>query len=70
MKKIVIGVMILVAIYFCSYLVVRQSYAQVWEQDNNIYVLFPNAPTYYLYRPLTYPDAMITGMRFHIGPHR
>jgi hypothetical protein len=25
---------------------------------------------YYLWRPLTYVDGAMTGMRFHIGPHR
>jgi hypothetical protein len=41
-------------------------------EDQNTYVIFRsnNKAVYYLYRPMTYIDGAITGIRFHIGPHR
>ncbi len=35
-------------------------------------MIFPEtAPAlYYAFRPLVYLDGMLTGQRFHIGPHR
>jgi len=70
MKKAVLGILILAAIYLGSYFLVRQTNSDVWERDNHTYVLFPNPFAYYLYRPVTYLDGELTGMRFHIGPHR
>jgi hypothetical protein len=70
-KKKVIAVILLLAVsYPVSYLFVRLSYSEVWEADNRTYVLFPNSAVYYLYRPIAYVDGAVTGMRFHIGPHR
>ena len=37
------------------------------------YVIFPpgyGGALYYLWRPLSYLDGVITGVRFHIGPHQ
>jgi len=70
MKKAIIGIGLLAVAYFVSYAFVRQSYSKVWEADNSTYVLFPNPSVYYLYRPITYVDGALTGMRFHIGAHR
>ena len=63
---------VIAAIYLVGYAVLRTANAEVWDQDNHVYVLFPKNPIalYYLYRPLTYIDGAMTGMRFHIGPHR
>lgn len=60
------------ALYVGSYAWFRSSHVQRWEHDARDYLIFPEeAPAlYYLYRPLTYVDARVTGMRFHIGPHR
>ena len=46
--------------------------AEVWEKDGNAYVIFPDDKVYlyYLYRPLSYVDGAVTGMKFHIGQHR
>jgi hypothetical protein len=64
--------LILFLIYIASYVAFRQTHIEVWERDKSAYVIFPlNASfLYFVWRPLTYLDASITGMRFHIGPHR
>lgn len=70
MKKLVV---LLLVLYVGGYLAFRQTNAQVWERDKQTYVIFPagnGAALYYLWRPLSYLDAAITGMRAHIGPHR
>ena len=62
----------LIGLYLLGYIVLRVINAEVWDKDGQTYVLFPASPIalYYLYRPLTYLDGTLTGMRFHIGPHR
>lgn len=60
-------------IYAGSYLMFRQSNIEVWDRDKRAYVIFPTgagSALYYAWRPLSYIDGAITGMRFHIGPHR
>lgn len=59
--------------YVGVYLGVRASWAQVWEKNGKTYVLFPKAggaALYYVFRPLSYVDGALTGMRFHIGAHK
>ncbi|REJ79358.1 MAG: hypothetical protein DWQ47_01050 [Acidobacteria bacterium] len=65
-------VALLAVVYLGSYLVFRSTNAEVWDKDGQTYVIFPeDSPfLYYAYRPLTYVDGALTGMRFHIGPHR
>ncbi|HEX8694675.1 MAG TPA: hypothetical protein VF746_19780 [Longimicrobium sp.] len=60
------------AIYLGSYLWLRGARREVWERDGRAYVIFPaGAPAlYYLYRPLSYADAALTGTGSHLGPHR
>jgi hypothetical protein len=62
---------LLFGLYLAAYLVLRQTQAEVWNQDGQTYVIFPRDAvwTYYLFRPLSLLDATVTGMRFHIGPH-
>ena len=62
----------LLLVYVASYAVFRQTHIEVWPKDKQAYVIFPaGAPLlYYLFRPLTYLGGVVTGMRFHIGPHR
>ena len=70
MKKLIL---ILIILYAGSYLAFRQTNAQVWERDKQTYVIFPQGAgvaLYYLWRPLSYLDNALTGMRAHIGPHR
>ena len=66
-------VVFLLFIYVASYSVFRVTHTEVWERDGKPYVIFPTGygmALYFLWRPLTYVDASMTGMRFHIGPHR
>jgi hypothetical protein len=60
-------------LYVGGYVAFRQSHIEIWDQDKRAYVIFPESygrPLYYLWRPASYLDAMITGMQHHIGPHR
>ncbi len=72
MKKWIILIAIVFTLYLLSYVVFRQSNSQVWEKDGKEYVIFPTNKVhmYYLYRPLSYIDNNLTGMRFHIGEHQ
>ena len=71
-RKLLLTLLIIAAIYVLSYVWLRQSRIEVWEKDNQAYVIFPadNIYLYYLYRPLTVIDGNLTGMKFHIGQHR
>jgi hypothetical protein len=59
-------------IYLGSYLWFQSAHREVWARDGRAYVIFPaRAPAvYYLYRPLSYADAALTGTGSHVGPHR
>ncbi len=69
---IVILISIVVLLYALSYVWFRQTRTEVWEKDGNAYVIFPDDRVYlyYFYRPLSYVDGTVTGMKFHIGQHR
>ncbi len=68
--RLALGIMVI--LYLAGYEVIRITKAEVWEKDYQTYVIFPESPIalYYAYRPLTYLDGALTGMRFHIGPHQ
>lgn len=63
---------VLLVAYLVSYGVFRSLNIKTWKEDGQEYMIFPARPIalYYIYRPLTYLDGAITGMRFHIGPHQ
>jgi hypothetical protein len=67
-------VFLLIAIYVAGYGVFRQTQTEVWANDSNSYVIFPDSVigrvAYYAWRPLAYLDGKLSGMRFHIGPHQ
>lgn len=71
-RKFLLTVLILALIYLLSYVWIRQTNVEIYEKDNRAYVIFPADKVflYYLYRPLSYLDGSLTGMRFHIGPHQ
>jgi hypothetical protein len=70
-KRLFLILVPLVMVYIGSYAWFRSSHVERSDRDGRHYVIFPQQPAlYYLYRPLTYFDAQLTGMRFHIGPHR
>jgi hypothetical protein len=72
-RAITILIAVLV-VYAGSYLMFRQSNIEVWDRNKQAYVIFPTggpgSALYYAWRPLSYLDGAITGMGFHIGPHR
>jgi hypothetical protein len=59
-------------LYLGSYLGLRATHREVWVRDGKDYLIFPRdwPALYYLFRPLTYLDGALTGLQFHIGPHR
>jgi hypothetical protein len=65
---------LLLVIYVGAYAVFRQVRQEVWQTDQNTYVIFPSGSLgqalYYAWRPLSRADKVFTGMRTHIGPHR
>ncbi len=64
-------ILFVITIYVGSYIWLRASHVQRWDHDGREYVILPRSSVvYYVYRPLTYIDAHLTGMHFHIGPHR
>jgi hypothetical protein len=71
-RAVLISLLIILLLYVSTYAWIRQTHVEVWEKDQNAYVIFPEDKVYlyYLYRPLSYLDNLITGMRFHIGQHR
>jgi hypothetical protein len=70
MKRVLIMIVVVFAAYVSTYVWLRSSHIERWERDGHDYVILPQSTAiYYFYRPLTYFDARITGMRFHIGPH-
>jgi hypothetical protein len=73
-NTIVLGsICVIGLLYVASYIAFRQTHVEVWERDKQAYVIFPQSyglPLYYVWRPLAYLDAAMTGMRYHIGPHR
>jgi hypothetical protein len=63
----------LLAAYVGSYVAYREARDQAWVEDGKRYVIFSADGTgkalYYLWRPLSYVDAAMTGTQAHIGPH-
>jgi len=71
-RSIALPALVALACYVLAYLVFRSSSVEVWPRDGQAYVIVPaEAPwLHYVFRPLMYADGALTGMRFHIGPHR
>jgi len=71
-RTVLISLVLIGLVYFSSYFWIRQTRMEIWEKDGNAYVIFPDDKVYlyYFYRPLSYVDGTITGMKFHIGQHR
>ena len=71
-KFAIILVILWTLMYFFGYFAYRQTHIQVWEKDGREYVMFAENKVYlyYFFRPLSYLDSELTGMRFHLGPHR
>jgi hypothetical protein len=71
MRRILLALLV---VYFGGYVAFRTVNAETWAKDNQVYVIFPDTSfgklAYYVWRPLSYVDALLTGMGFHIGPHQ
>jgi hypothetical protein len=64
---------ILLGLYVDGYRAFRLTNSEIRQSDRHAYLMFPYGYAvvlYYLWRPLSYLDGALTGMRFHIGPHR
>ena len=74
MGRLAKSMLLLLAIYTSSYVAFRQANQEVWAKDQHTYVIFSagaiGQALYYLWRPLSYLDSALTGIRFHVGPHR
>ena len=70
--KVLIALVILLLLYFGSYILVRENYAVVLNHYGDREVIFPEDRIYlyYFYRPLSRIDGALTEMEFHIGQHR
>ncbi|MBX7223148.1 MAG: hypothetical protein K1Y36_24590 [Blastocatellia bacterium] len=70
-QKLILAVVIAGVLYLAGYLVFRVTHIEVWDKNQRAYVIFPTNQVflYYFFRPMTYLDGAVTGMRFHIGPH-
>lgn len=70
MKRLTMIFLLVISLYTLSYIIFRQTHQEIWEKDNQAYVIFPeNKFLYYLFRPLVLIDGKITSMQFHIGQH-
>ena len=71
-RRIWVVFTLLALAYVGSYLGFRKSHTEIWKNDGKAYVIFPrnSSALYFAFRPITYLDGALTGMRFHIGPHR
>lgn len=58
-----------ISLYVMAYVGLRISSLEPSEHDGREYVIFGSSSSYYFFRPISYVDAALTGMNFHIGPH-
>lgn len=61
----------LLFVYLGAYLMLRFLFVSTHTDGMN-YVVFPDEKPalYYAFRPLSYADEYLTGMRCHLGPHQ
>jgi hypothetical protein len=71
-RNIALPAVTALACYVLAYVVFRSNSVEVRPRDGHAYVIVPAEARWlhYVFRPLMYADATLTGMRFHIGPHR
>lgn len=69
-NRTAIWLLALILLYVCTYFAYRSTHTEVWARDGKPYVIFGSSLSYYLFRPASHVDGMLTGMNFHIGPHR
>lgn len=69
MKRI-LSVLLVVVVYCGAYLGYRYTHLETWDRDGRTYLIFGSSTAYYIFRPASYTDALVTGVGIHIGPHR
>ena len=70
MKRFFVIILTAGAVYIGTYVWLRTSRVERWARDRHNYVILPQSRLVLLsLSPVTYVDAHLTGMRFHIGPH-
>src|SRR5262245_51154741 len=73
-SRFVTLVVLLLAIYAGSYAFFRQTNQEVWPKDKQTYVMFNSGALGHAlddaWRSVSYSDSTLSGMRFHVGPHR
>ena len=60
----------LLIVYLSLYFFYRMTHIETWTVDEEEYVVFGSRASYLFFRPATYLDGALTGVRFHLGPHR
>jgi hypothetical protein len=67
----IMAIVVLLSLYIAGYVTFRLTHTEIWSHNGHPYVIFPDDKLlYYFFRPLTYLDGAVTGIGFHIGPHR
>lgn len=69
-NRLAIWLLALALLYVGAYSAYRATHTEVWSLDGKPYLIFGSSLGYYFFRPLSYVDGGLTGMNFHIGPHR
>jgi len=71
-KWLLLPLSLFAILYFAGYGILRSQSVEKWDRDGHEYLIFPRKPValYYIYRPLALLDGKLTGLRFHIGPHK
>jgi hypothetical protein len=57
--------------YLAAYGGFRATHMEMGPRDDRAYVIYPEGAValYYLFRPMAYADAALTGVGSHLGPH-
>jgi hypothetical protein len=71
MKVLGQAALVLLVLYFTSYVVLRSRWTHRRESDGLLYMKFPSSPTWLhsFYQPLFWIDEKMTNMHFQFGPN-
>jgi hypothetical protein len=70
MRRPLLFCLTILALHVAAYIAFRLGNTEIWDKDKQAYVIFNSSALYYGWRPVSYVDGALTGMRFHIGLHR
>lgn len=68
-KKFLLVIIGISVLYLGTYIWYRNSHTEIWSDNGQRYVIFGSEVSYFAFRPIAYVDGMVTGIRFHFGPH-